>query len=412
MKLATFSRSLSADSTTMRQAGFTIIELMVAITISLLVIAALAVMFAQSSRSRNELEQANQQIENGRYALVTLNDDLQVAGFLERFNITGASATAGWLTLATKPAPCATALASLRDAMTLPVQGYDNVVDVDADGDVDVNDNAIYSCLSDIRPNTDIILIRRVSTCIRDTSAGSSCPNVPGAPYFQASTCAPETGGAELSNLNPNEWYRLDTTIGSLDRRRRGVGGTCVNFAPLRQFMTHIYFVANNLAGTNDGGDGDGIPTLKRVDLGAGGTFGNPIPIAGGIENLQFEYGIDANPIDGMPDIEPDGYTADPDTYNRTTPATPFANCAANANCLANWRDVMVVRIYLLARNTLSTAAYVDNKLYDLGSNADGNPECAFDVEPDGTCDPFNDNFKRHAYQAAVRLTNPAGLRE
>ena len=83
--------------------------------------------------------------------------------------------------------------------------------------------------------------------------------------------------------------------------------------------MMHIYFIANN----ND--PGDGVPTLKRAELGTNGTF-SIVPLVEGIENLQFEYGLDTNG-DGMPDA----VSADPGTYN---------GCAADPCYIANWLNV------------------------------------------------------------------------
>ncbi|MGH8561634.1 MAG: PilW family protein, partial [Nevskiales bacterium] len=64
-----------------RQSGFSLVELMIAITLSLIILAALSAIFVTSSRARDEIARANQQIENGRYAMQILSDDLQLAGY-------------------------------------------------------------------------------------------------------------------------------------------------------------------------------------------------------------------------------------------------------------------------------------------------------------------------------------------
>src|ERR1700732_2366311 len=69
----------------MRQFGYTIIELMISITISLIILASLVSILANNSRTRGEIERANQQTENGRYALQLIVDDLHNAGFLAEF---------------------------------------------------------------------------------------------------------------------------------------------------------------------------------------------------------------------------------------------------------------------------------------------------------------------------------------
>src|SRR5688572_24963346 len=87
-----------------RDAGFTLIELMIAITISLIVLAALTAMFVTSSRARDEITRANQQIENGRYALQVLSDDLRLAGYYSGHVVLG-EATPGAI-----PDACFTAM--------------------------------------------------------------------------------------------------------------------------------------------------------------------------------------------------------------------------------------------------------------------------------------------------------------
>lgn len=372
--------------------GFSLIEFMIAITVSLLILAAMSTAFVSSSRARTELERSSQQIENGRYALSALSDDLQLAGYLSQFNIVAAGLTPP----AAKPAPCAITPAALIAAMPLHIQGYDNqaVTCLDADGD---------DLLSDYKAGTDVLVVRHVSTCVR---GATNCPDQDGAPYFQASLC--ET---ELSSLTPlgADTYRLDTDIDNLDRKRRN----CTTTAEIRQFLVHVYFVTNNDEA------GDGIPTLKRAELGGedGDAFYTAFSVAHGIENLQFEYGIDTDGAGVAGYGHPNVFTADPDIYDGPGGAAgPFANCAANADCTQNWANVMSVKVTLLARNPDETRDYTNTKIYELGLNAAGGLECAKAASNDGaageTCAAFNDRFKRHAYQSAIRLVNAAARRE
>src|SRR6184192_4665164 len=136
-----------------RPRGYSIIELMVAITISLIVLAALVGLFAGNSRERGEIERANQQTENGRYALQILGDDLRDAGYLASFNPgTVAGPNAQLTTPATLPDACAADVPTLTTAMAVPVQGYDQGA-------------SAPGCLVDLRAGTDILVVRRASTC-------------------------------------------------------------------------------------------------------------------------------------------------------------------------------------------------------------------------------------------------------
>ena len=54
---------------------------MIAVTLGLIILAALTAFFVQTSDNRREMDRNTRQIENGRYAIETLRDDLTLAGF-------------------------------------------------------------------------------------------------------------------------------------------------------------------------------------------------------------------------------------------------------------------------------------------------------------------------------------------
>ena len=332
--------------------GYTLVEVMVSITIGLIVLAALVTLFAGNSRQRAEIERANEQTENGRYALQLLSEDLRDAGYLASFNPgTVAGPNPQLVIPATLPNACATDVPTLNSAMPLAVQGY--YQGANAPG-----------CLADLRAGTDIMVVRRASTCAVG-SAGCD-PQVAGDAYLQASGCATE--------FTAGSYYVLDSNVLSLNLHQKD----CVTVALLYQYRTHIYFIAN------DDKPGDGIPTLKRAELGPG-TF-NIVPLVEGIENLQLEYGLDTNvPTTGAPAV----YAADPNTYNGCAPAV----------CVSYWRNTVAVEVNLLARNQTPTQGYTDTKTYSLGLTAAGAPNVV---------GPFNDGYKRHTYSTVARLYNPA----
>jgi type IV pilus assembly protein PilW len=354
------------------QAGFSLVELMIAITLGLLVLTSLAGTFFNSSRTRDEVERASQQIENGRYAVHVLSEDLRLAGYWAQFNVNNAGLAAP----GSLPDPCAVTLIGLSNAIPVHIQGYDNPSAATI---------AALTCpISDWKPGTDVVVVRRVSTCSR---GATDCPALTGAPYFQASFCG---NSSELGSPTPTDQFRLDTNTANppLDRHRKD----CTTVQPdIRQVITRIYFIANNDA------SGDGIPTLKRAELvgtTASSTGFSIVSVSPGIENLQLEYGIDTN-NDGIPDA----MNTDPTSYNAC--AGPAAACS-----VTNWMNVMAVKINLLARNTLPTGGYTDGKTYTLGLMADG--ITANTYTPTGSALPY----KRHVYQAEVRLTNAAVRRE
>lgn len=412
--------------------GFSLVEFMIAITVSLILLAALTSTFVANSRARTELDRSNQQIENGRYANAVLADALQLAGFLGEFN----SNTAVLLRPLNKSRPCATTVPEWIEALRLHVQGYDNIPDADADGKADIADidqdgtaATDLDCLpvTDVRPGTDVLVVRHASHCV---SGSPNCPAVPGAPYFQAANCGTQiafpaqTDPATPGIANSRQTYRLDTVDANLNRTLLD----CATRAPQRRYLVRIYFVANNDL------PNDGIPTLKLAELtGVGGAPAfEVVSLANGIENFQVEYGIDCSVDagaaadcngDGAADLAdgaPDAMTANPDLYNRADPLAPFATCAANPDCIRNWTDVTSIKLSILARNLEPSRDHVDRKVYTLGQNVDRDPQCALAAAPPaprpeiriGDCFAFADGYRRHVYQSVIRLNNPAIRRE
>ena len=127
-----------------RQRGFTLVELMIASAIGLLVLAGMATLFVSNSRAQTEIEKANRQIENGRYAIDLLTSDLRNAGYYGEFDPSRMPDPAAL------PDPCDTDLADIRAALPLSVQGFNNAEDKSV------------ACLTDLKPGTDIVVVRRV----------------------------------------------------------------------------------------------------------------------------------------------------------------------------------------------------------------------------------------------------------
>lgn len=351
----------SGTPTCRRSRGISIIELMVGIAAGMLIVAAMSLLFANNSRGRAETERASLKIENGRYAMELLATDLEHAGYFAGFD-------PQQLTLPTaKPDPCSTDVNTIKAALGVHVQGYD--------------DNATgLGCISDVRPGTDVVVIRRVSTCVAGVG---TCPALAGMVAFQASSCS-DSSHPELSTTDVNNHYRFSRTTGDFTLHRRN----CTGIADIQKFVLRIYFVANNDKA------GDGIPTLKRAELGvSGGSLAfSTTSLVQGVDNLQVEYGMDTN-ADG----NPDAYSASPDIYQ---------TCAPGA-CVGYWASVVSAKLFVLTRNLEPSVGYTDTKTYQLGRVANAaNGSGAIKTVP-----AFNDNYKRSVFQELVRLQNPSSRR-
>ncbi|GAB2873338.1 hypothetical protein GCM10027277_48290 [Pseudoduganella ginsengisoli] len=346
-----------------RQRGYTLVELMIATTIGLLVLAGMTTMFVSSNSAQAQIEQANRQIENGRYSMQLLVSDLRNAGYYGEFDPTV-------LTLpAAMPDPCSTSITDIKGALPLFLQGYDNA------------GTSTLSCVQDVLAGTDMIVLRHASTCLIDNT---SCEvNAAGAPYFQASWC---DNPSELGSGSTSDFYAVGTATTAMTRHMRDCtqaagSGT---LAPVRYLQIHIYYIASNDR------PGDGIPTLKRVEVSNnnGVLSLTTVALAEGVENLQMEYGLDTNQ-DGATDV----YTTSPSTYG---------GCSAAACAASNWNSVVSAKVHLLTRSTQANSQYTDSKTYVLGAKADGSPN---------TISVTDVHYKRNVFSSTIVLPNPSGRR-
>jgi len=353
-------------------AGVSMIELMIAMTLGLMVLAALVSVFANSSAARNEMERSARQIENGRYAMDLLSDDLRHAGFYGEATVkSGVVTTAppGTVPLpltigvpAAMPDPCSTNPADWFNALLIAVQGYDNGSGIGA-----------TSCLlPNQKAGTDVLVIRRVATC--EAGVGTCTAAVNGQPYLQVSKCSTETP------LQPFTMGLQGTDPFALHAR------DCATAAGIRQYYVRVYYIST------DNGNGVALPTLTRMEFNGGGF--TQVPLVEGIEEFNVEYGIDSTG-----DGAPDDYTANPNGW-----AGPPGGCVPAGTCtlVNNWANIVTVRLYVLARNIDPSPNYVDAKTYSLGLNTLG-----------GTITKtYGDAYRRHVYSGLVRIVNAAERRD
>lgn len=368
--------------------GMSIVELMIAMAIGSVLLVGISVLILQQNQARTELAKSSRQIENGRYAMQLLHDDIQHAGFWGQYAPPpGTTYLAdGDTGLGSCPSPV-TAPANLgwvaAVTPTLPVAifGYPG-------SDTNATLATAVPCLpsaasaaADRKVGTAVLVVRRVVT---DAIAAASALNT--VTYLQSSQCESDTPSTPfiLSASGSTSFTLLKKNCLSADP------------ATIRRYLTRIYFVSscNNYGAGQDRCDatadsGAPIPTLKMVEFIDGQQ--TLVPLVEGIEDLQFDFGLDNAGADGSPDA----YSTDP--------------------AAADWRNVVVVRVNLLARNTEPTAGYADTKTYTLGG--------AGTVDPCAT-NPFSGaastesettscrRYLRHVYSEMTRVENISGRRE
>jgi len=362
------------------QNGTSLVEAMIGMTIGLMLLATLSQIFVSNNTFRREMDRSSRLVENASFAMERISEDLRSAGYYAEFDIGGADLPLPQ----TKPDPCSADVDALAAALPLPIQGYDRGIGLPPScisGD--------HAALKNHRAGSDILVVRRVDPCVAGPTAAAGCAApIAGVPYFQASHCTWTAPYPAYELAGPSTgWFKLEKFVANLNMHNidcnLNPGGAVADF---HRYIVDIYFVSN------DDVAGDGIPTLKRARIDASGfTDASVITLAEGIENLQIEYGLDTS---ATPDGTADAFTADPDTY---------AGCggAGSACSATNWAETVAVKVYLLGRNTEPTAVgYINSKSFTLGLNADGGLN---------TIAPYNDKYKRHVYQASVRLYNAAG---
>lgn len=232
----------------MRSAGFSLVELMVAMTLGLILLAGVVSIVVNTSASFNELNKASRQLDNGRYAIQMLREDIRHAGYYGEFYTLAIPGAV--------PNPCATSQANLLDGMGFPVQGFTDGAGLAA------------GCAPDRVAGTDVLVIRRAAT-VATPAAGMIASEF----YLQTRI------DALVLDNGPFDALRFDLT------NRDGTA------ADARRYLVHIYYIRNCSVCT---GGGDGIPTLVRREL-QGGNFNTSTAIAEGIETLRIRYGMDSN---------------------------------------------------------------------------------------------------------------------
>ena len=383
-----------------RSAGFTLIELMISMALSVLVLTALVGLFSNTSRNNAELSNMNSVIENGRFSMQLLEDDLVHAGYwggyLPQFDDLISTAVPGDVPTIV-PDVCAAYAAwnhAYRTSLIgISVQTYEDLP-------------AGAGCLAPLvqRAGTDVLVVRHAEPCV--PGIGTCGAEVAGRLYFQASLCGAEakagslisatsntvTFGAEASSvtnayagltirvgdnlLNSISAYNGATKVATLGNAWTTIpgGGTpyafeyvlgtgqfplhqrdCVGTgspaqlpitagtaAVKRSFVSNLYYVHDY---PHPDRAGEVIPTLvrSRVDS-SGGTPAHeaPVPLIGGVEGFRVTLGIDDLSDTGAPvDYTTAVDWADP--TNKTSPVNRgdgepdrFIRCTTAAPCTAD----------------------------------------------------------------------------
>jgi type IV pilus assembly protein PilW len=355
------------------QRGLTLIEFMISIVLGMIIVAALATFVADQSVNRAEIDRSGRLIENGRYAIRALADDLQMAGYWGELS-SPPTAPAGW----TDPCgaiPAAPTKAEITASLGWHVTGLEVPSGTARPG---YNSTApmptTLACLSNLKPGTDVLVIRRSEP---DSSAYETAGAVDLGKLASAASPVNSTRMFMQTGLDPaTKLFSYKVDLGASGATFNLTRKDGASLATVRRILVRIYYVATCSICT--GGTPDSIPSLKMKELIEGPGWSDAITVAEGIENLQLEYGMDTAAVDGAPD---------------------GADNAAGSVATADWPAAVTAKIYLLARSLETTPGYSDAKTYPLG--------LAGIVTPVGA----ELNYRRHVFVQSVRLVNPSARR-
>jgi type IV pilus assembly protein PilW len=357
-----------------RQRGLTLIEFMVSIVLGMIIVAALATLVADQSVNRSEVDRQGRMIENGRYAARALADDLQMAGYWGELS-SSLTPPGAW----TDPCganPAGPTQVEFEQAMALHVTAFEVPSATVRPG---YNSAAplpvTLTCLGNLRPGTDVVVVRRVDPDSSPYETGGVTDPAKLNSGNNASTLFLQTG----LNAAGVFTYKLATGAGNADFVLKN--NDLATMATVRKAAIRIYYVTDCSVCT--GGSPDTLPSLKMRELIQGPAWSPEITIAEGVENLQLEWGLDTVTADGAPD---------------------GADAAAGSVALADWPAAVTAKIYLVARSLDTSPQYDDCpdpaaatcKKYPLGL---AGTMVAAGAER---------NFKRHVFVQSVRIVNPS----
>jgi type II secretory pathway pseudopilin PulG len=459
-----------------RQAGLTLVELMVSMTISLLVLLALVNVYVNLARANDEMTKSSNLIDTGRSAIQLLQNDLVHAGYWSGFMPQFDDLT---FDLVPADVPAAVPDACLGFAswtgeyktqlIGIPVQSSDVLP-------------SGTGCLSfpAQRAGTDVITVRHAETCV---PGGPNCDaDTAGRLYMQTGTCAAEknagtasgassnsivldgdasavdgayagvtlriVGGTGMGQLRNIRTYAGSTRTATIDTpwavipdntsvygfeyalsasafplHQRDCAGTGTpaslpvtagTLADKRRLMSNIYYIADL---PHPDGNGLTVPTLMRsqLDVDAGvNAQQTPVRLLDGVEAIRVELGIDD-----------EGKTGAAVNYAQAVQWEDVATKMRPSNRgdgSPDWFKRCTTADPCTADELMNVVAV---KLYVLVRSRDPSPGytdskvyCLGEPAVDGSCPAAstiaaaNDRFKRHVFTTSTRLNNISGRRE
>ncbi|MFT4583851.1 MAG: type IV pilus assembly protein PilW [Gammaproteobacteria bacterium] len=349
-----------------QQQGFTIVELMVAATLGLLILGGAISMFVSNKRVYTEQDEMGRLQENARFAMDMLIRDIRMAGHTgcgdeldDVMNHVNGAGTATTL-YAFTPIEGSEAAGTWRPSTSTEEQS-DMQTDMPIDSDAITLRYFADTETFSMQPANDAANIEIYTSADSEIRRGdiiaiSDCAS---ADIVVATTDASTSTPACIST-GPT-----DTCLDTFEHKTGTIAGAdpgnatqvlSKNYdseATILRYVTNRYFIGNDL---------DGNPVLHRKS-----GVDNAEEMIEGVENMQILYGED------------------------TTGADQVADIYRDANSVADWDDVVSVRVALLMRTVRQYGSDINNDTYNLLGV---------------TINPTDDRRRRRVFTTTVQIRN------
>ena len=316
-----------------RQAGFSLVELMVSVTIGLIIIAAMSTVYVTSSAGRKTGSRFAEVQTNARYALDALRRDVQLSGF---YGVTYVGA----------------------DNPSDPYDAYDR-----PSGTYPITIGSMTSIANDCGSGAASVanLAQPVFGVAGSNPYATSC--IPAANYARGDvlvlrragpdfTTTPSANVVQLGSVFSEGRVFVGATPPSLSRSSwNGSSDDVPLYYPV---SASVYYVS---PWTSSAAESPRVPALYRLVLRSGPAL-TPELVASNVENFKVQYGV----------------------TNSTGTELRFVDAAD----IADWTDTSIValRIWLLARSTDPEPGFRNTSTYALGGTTvsvnDGYPRQLF----------------------------------
>jgi type IV pilus assembly protein PilW len=326
--------------------GFSLVELMVALVITLILLAGIGQIYLSSKKSFTIQDTLGHQQENGRYAVETIAQDVRRASYW------GGNADidyiSGTLGMVNDDGTCKTSDNSWGRMLDMPILGKNNT-------------NAGYDCIPDSNYlGSDILVVRyqapwQVPSQTTPTFEANRL-------YLRSALTASGDAlgrifeGAKAGYIENDMDHDLSTLPEPSER--------------VAELISHAYYIGPSGSTCRN----STVPSLFRETL-----DDNGIPeaeeIASGVERFEVRYGVDD---DGDKSV---------DEY-RCAPGAAEAGCPAIS--ASDWGNVIALQFWLLTRAECPETGYTNDTAYNMP----------------GVAGPFKDGYRRQLYTTAVKLRN------